>query len=72
MVKGLTIEQLEEMLNMEQKLDIPVKDRFHKTLTEEEMNNLTELKSYASEDTGKVETDMATLEAKLAELKKLV
>ena len=70
MGKGLTIEQLEEMFGMEQELDIPMKDRFNKTLTEEELNSLTEVKSYASEDTGEVETDIATLEAKIAELKK--
>jgi hypothetical protein len=72
MGKELDLKKLEEMFGLEQELGIPMKDRFHKTLTEEELNKLTEVKSSAAEDTGEVETDIATLEAKISELKKLV
>jgi uncharacterized protein YhaN len=68
----MNLKKLEEMFGLEQELGIPMKDRFHKTLTEEELNKLTEVKSSAAEDTGEVETDIATLEAKISELKKLV
>jgi uncharacterized protein YhaN len=72
MGKELDLKKLEEMFGLEQELGIPMKDRFHKNLTEEELQNLTEVKNYPAEDTGEVETDIATLEAKIAELKKLV
>jgi hypothetical protein len=69
---GKTLEQLKEMLDMEQELDIPMKDRFHKTLTEEELNNLTEVKNQTTEDVEEIELDIEYLEAKIAELKKRV
>ena len=52
MGKESDLKKLEEMFGMEQGLDIPMKDRFHKNLTEEELQNLTEVKNYPAEDTG--------------------
>ena len=72
MGKESDLKKLEEMFGMEQGLDIPMKDRFHKNLNEEDLQNLTERKNYETEDTGEVETDIATLEAKIVELKKRV
>ena len=72
MKNNLTIEQLEEMFSMEQSLNIPIKDRFHKTLTEEELNNLMEVKNYQAKDSKEIEPDIKTLEAKISKLKKLV
>ena len=58
------------MFGMEQELDIPMKDRFHKTLTEEELQNLTEVKSYPAELEEESETYVEALKAKIDDLKK--
>lgn len=58
------------MFGMEQELDIPMKDRFHKTLTEEELQNLTEVKNYPAEPEEESETDIEALKAKIEELKR--
>ena len=64
------LKELQEMFGMEQELDIPIKDRFYKTLTEEEVNNLMEVKNYPSKEVKeKIGYDIEALEAKIAELK---
>jgi hypothetical protein len=37
----MNIKPLEELFNLEQQLDIPMKHRFHKTLTDEQISILT-------------------------------
>lgn len=44
MKKGLDIKKLEELFGMEQELDIPMKDRFHNTLSAEQISELTATK----------------------------
>lgn len=36
-----TLKDLEKLFNMEQELDIPMKDRFHKTLSDEQVSELS-------------------------------
>lgn len=61
MKNDLTLKDLEEMFGMEQELDIPMKDRFHNTLTPEQLSILTEQEE-------KCKTDYRALEAKIKEL----
>lgn len=69
MKNDLTVKDLEEMLGMKQELDI-LKDRFHNTLTPEQLSILTAPKgSYPAEQEEKCETDYSSLKAKLKELK---
>lgn len=69
MGKGLSLEELKEMFGMEQELDIPMKDRFHNQLTDEQLSELTCTKgSYPAELEEKCETDYSALEAKVKEL----
>lgn len=71
MGKGLTIEELKEIFGMEQELDIPMKDRFHNQLTDEQISELTCTKgSYEAEQEEKGETNYKALEDKVEELKK--
>lgn len=45
-----TIKKLEEMFVVEQEIDIPMKDRFHNQLTDEQLSELTCTKgSYPAE-----------------------
>ena len=55
---------------MEQELDIPMRDRFHKNITEEELIKLTEVKNYPAEPDSETETDIETLKTKIKELEK--
>ena len=71
MGKGINIEELKEMFGMEQELDIPMKDRFHNQLTDEQLSELTCTKgSYPAEPDEESETDIEALKAKIEELKK--
>ena len=59
------------MFGMEQELDIPMKDRFHNQLTDEQLSELTCTKgSYPAEQEEDSETDIETLKAKIEELKR--
>jgi len=72
MNKELTLKDIEEMFKMEQELDVSMKDRFHNTLTPEQLSTLTAPKgSYPEKREEKCETDYSILEAKLAKLAKL-
>ncbi len=68
----MDIKQLEELFNMEQELDIPMKDRFHKTLTDEQISILTAPKgSYpASPVNEEVKSDNDMLFERLDKLKR--
>lgn len=69
MKNDLTLKDLEEMFGMEQELDIPMKYRFHNTLTPERLSILTAPKgSYPAEPEEKCEADYSALEAKVKEL----
>ena len=69
MKNDLTLKDLEEMFGMEQELDIPMKDRFHNTLTPEHLSILTAPKgSYPAEQEEKCRTDYSALEAKIKDL----
>lgn len=68
----MDIKQLEELFNMEQELDIAMKDRFHKTLTDEQISILTAPKgSYPAEPVKEpIKSDNDILIEKLEQLKK--
>ena len=66
MKNDLTLKDLKEMFRMEQELDIPMKDRFHNTLTPEQLSILTAPKgSYPAEQEEKCEADYNAMEAKI-------
>lgn len=58
MNKKLTLKDLEELFNMEQQLDIPMKDRFHKTLSDEQLSILTCNKgSYPADEENEIDNE---------------
>jgi hypothetical protein len=60
-------EDLEKLFKTEQPNDIPMQDRVHKTLTEEELTNLTEVKDYSNEQKDS-EPDMENIKARIKEI----
>ena len=50
MEKGLDVKKLEELFETEQELDIPIKDRFHNTLSAGQLSELTATKGSYSAD----------------------
>ena len=66
-----TLKDLEELLKMEQELDIPMKDRFHKTLSDEQISELSCTKgSYPSEEKVSLKENKINLMDKIEQLKR--